>query len=104
MAGACAAAPHRAQQCGYSDKERGGGGLGHRHCPDEVTAIDCVIDTSVGEGSCPAAIVADDGNIYVQGYLPSKEAAKTLTAPAGESFVSIPLAMAKKIAAQVSEL
>ena len=55
-------------------------------------------------GSCPAAIVADDGNIYVQGYLPGKEATKTLTAPAGESFVSIPIAVAKKIAVQVSDL
>jgi hypothetical protein len=55
-------------------------------------------------GSCPAAVVADDGNIYVQGYVPSNEAAETLTAPAGESFVRIPIAVAKKIAAQVSAL
>ena len=55
-------------------------------------------------GSCPAAVVADDGNIYVQGYVPSNEATETLTAPAGESFVRIPIAVAKKIAAQVSAL
>ncbi|WP_411845618.1 hypothetical protein AAFN60_18545 [Roseibacillus persicicus] len=55
-------------------------------------------------GSCPAAVVADDGNIYVQGYLPSPEAAATLIAPIGESFVGIPMDVAKKIAAQVSAL
>ena len=55
-------------------------------------------------GACPAAVVADDGNIYVQGYELSKEAAEALTAPAGESFVGIPIAVAKKIAAQVSAL
>ena len=55
-------------------------------------------------GSCPAAIVADDGNIYVQGYLPGQDASNVLAAPVGESFVSIPMDVAKKIAAQVAEL
>lgn len=55
-------------------------------------------------GACPAAIVASDGNVYVQGYLPTSEAERALTAPSGEGFVSIPIETAKKIAAQVSEL
>ncbi len=55
-------------------------------------------------GACPAAIVASDGNVYVQGYLPTTEAERALKAPSGEGFVSIPLETAKKIAAQVSEL
>jgi len=49
-------------------------------------------------GACP------DGNVYVQGYLPTSEAERALTAPSGEGFVSIPIETAKKIAAQVSEL
>lgn len=52
-------------------------------------------------GSCPAAIIADDGNAYVQGYIPGIEAANTLEAPEGEAFVCIPIATLKKIAAQV---
>ncbi|MGD1978628.1 MAG: hypothetical protein PVJ98_04485 [Akkermansiaceae bacterium] len=55
-------------------------------------------------GSCPGAIVGDDGNVYVQGYLPSQEASNVLAAPAGESFVSIPMDVAKRIAAQLAEL
>jgi hypothetical protein len=55
-------------------------------------------------GSCPAAIVGDDGNVYVQGYLLSQEASRVLTAPEGESFIRIPRDVAKRIAAQVAEL
>ena len=53
-------------------------------------------------GACPAAIIADNGNAYVQGYIPCPEAADVLTAPVGEAFVEIPLATLKKIAAQVA--
>ena len=52
-------------------------------------------------GLCPAAILATDGNVYVQGYQLGDAEKAALTAPAGEGFVRIPLAVLKKIAAQV---
>ena len=52
-------------------------------------------------GACPAAIIADNGNAYIQGYIPCPEAGDVLIAPAGEAFVEIPMATLKKIAAQV---
>jgi len=52
-------------------------------------------------GACPAAILTDGQDAFVQGYLPNADEANTLTAPAGESFVRIPLPALKKIAAQV---
>jgi hypothetical protein len=55
-------------------------------------------------GGCPAAIVAADGNAYVQGYNLAETERANLDAPAGESFVRIPLATLKKIAAQVANL
>lgn len=61
-------------------------------------------DELCNAGACPAAIVADNGNAYVQGYIPRPEAADALKAPAGEAFVEIPLESLKKIAAQVAEL
>ena len=55
-------------------------------------------------GACPAAIVADDGNIYIQGYIPNAEANAALQAPSGEAFVAIPLTVARRIASQVAQL
>jgi hypothetical protein len=55
-------------------------------------------------GGCPAAIIAADGNAYVQGYDLAKAERANLDAPAGESFVRIPLATLKKIAARVTNL
>ena len=55
-------------------------------------------------GACPAAIVAADGNAYVQGYALAEAEKNELTAPAGEGFVRIPLATLKRIAAQVANL
>ncbi|HWL52420.1 MAG TPA: hypothetical protein VNQ90_08290 [Chthoniobacteraceae bacterium] len=52
---------------------------------------------------CPAAILTNGEDAYVQGYIPSGSALKTLNAPEGESFVRIPLSVLKKIAAQVVE-
>jgi len=52
-------------------------------------------------GSCPAAILGDNGDAYVQGYDLKPDEAATLGKPDGESFVRIPLATLKKIAAQV---
>ena len=54
-------------------------------------------------GSCPAAVIADDGNVYVQGYVLGEATASVLTAPVGEAFVSIPLPVLKRIAAQVAD-
>jgi hypothetical protein len=55
-------------------------------------------------GGCPAAIIAADGNAYVQGYDLAEGERANLDAPAGESFVRIPLGTLKKIAAQIANL
>lgn len=52
-------------------------------------------------GTCPAAILTDSDNAYVQGYLLDEAEKGGLSAPSGEDFVRIPLPVLKKIAAQV---
>ena len=54
-----------------------------------------------GNGSCPAAIIADTGDVFIQGYIPAANESDKLTAPAGENFVRIPRATFEKIARQV---
>lgn len=53
-------------------------------------------------GSCPAAIIAEDGTAFVQGYELTEAEKAALSAPPGEGFVRIPLSTLRKIAAQVS--
>jgi len=55
-----------------------------------------------GGGKCPAVIIGDDGNAYVQGYQLGAGENGELAAPAGEGFVKMPVATLKKIAAQVA--
>ncbi len=72
------------------------------------------IETIIGEngvqpqlckgGGCPAAVIADDGTVYVQGYDLAEAEKASLEAPAGENFVRMPLATLKKIAAHVVSL
>ena len=52
-------------------------------------------------GACPAAIIAEDGNVYVQGFELAPSEKSALTAPQGEGFVRMPLATLRKIAAQM---
>ena len=52
-------------------------------------------------GSCPAAILADNGDVFVQGFVPAPAENAVLTAPSGESFVRMPRATFDKIARQV---
>ncbi len=52
-------------------------------------------------GACPAAVVTDDGNVFVQGYQPAEAEAQILSAPEGEGFVKMPLETLRKIARQV---
>jgi hypothetical protein len=52
-------------------------------------------------GTCPAAILADNGDVFVQGYTPAPAEGAALTAPAGEGFVRKPRATFEKIARQV---
>jgi hypothetical protein len=54
-----------------------------------------------GRAACPAAILADNGDVFVQGYIPASSEADVLTAPTGESFVRMPRATFEKIARQV---
>ena len=52
-------------------------------------------------GSCPAAVIADTGDVFIQGYIPAPAENAELPAPKGESFVRIPRATFEKIARQV---
>ena len=51
-----------------------------------------------GRASCPAAIIADNGDVFVQGYIPAAGERVQLTAPEGENFVRMPRATFEKIA------
>ena len=52
-------------------------------------------------GACPAAILADNGDVFIQGYIPEGTGNRELTAPDGESFVRMSRATFEKIARQV---
>ena len=52
-------------------------------------------------GSCPTAILAENGDVFVQGYVPAPAEGAELIAPAGESFVRMPPATFEKIVRQV---
>jgi hypothetical protein len=54
-----------------------------------------------GRSACPAAILVDNGDVFVQGYIPAPEDGATLTAPTGESFVRMSRTTFEKIARQV---
>jgi hypothetical protein len=54
-----------------------------------------------GNGQCPAALLADNGDVFVQGYVPAPAEGAALTAPAGEGFVRMSRATFEKIARQV---
>lgn len=55
-------------------------------------------------GQCPAIIVAEDGNAYVQGLQLAANESSALTAPPGEAFVKMPLATLRKLAAHTAAL
>ena len=52
-------------------------------------------------GACPAAILAEGGDVFVQGFIPAPAEGAALAAPLGESFVRMPRATFEKIARQV---
>jgi hypothetical protein len=54
-----------------------------------------------GKGMCPSAIIVENGDIFVQGYVPAPGESTDLSAPSGESFVRMPRATFEKIARQV---
>jgi hypothetical protein len=54
-----------------------------------------------GNGQCPAAILADNGDVFVQGYVPAPAEGDALAAPAGEGFVRMTRTTFEKIARQV---
>ena len=51
------------------------------------------------KGACPAALLTDDGQVLVQGYIPVAD--ETLIAPGGEAFVRMSRATFEKIARHV---
>lgn len=53
-----------------------------------------------GRGACPAAILTDSGDVFVQGYIPAGVEVSELFAPDGETFVRMPRATFEKIARQ----
>ncbi len=52
-------------------------------------------------GSCPAAILTEGGDLFVQGYVPSATERSQLADPVGEGFVKMPRAVFEQIARQV---
>ena len=52
-------------------------------------------------GGCPAAILTEGDDIFVQGYLPATAEENQLNAPGGEGFVKMSRATFEKIARQV---
>ena len=54
-----------------------------------------------GRSACPAAVLADNGDVFVQGYVPAPADGAQLSAPAGESFVRMSRTTFEKIARQV---
>lgn len=50
-------------------------------------------------GACPAAILMENGDVFLQGYIPAVN--EELKAPAGEGFVKMPRATFDKIARHV---
>ena len=52
-------------------------------------------------GGCPAAVLTDGEEIFVQGYIPSPAERGHLSGPDGEDFVKMPRAVFEKIARQV---
>jgi hypothetical protein len=52
-------------------------------------------------GQCPAALLFDNGDVFVQGYIPAPAEGAALTAPAGEGFVRMSRATFEKIARRV---
>jgi hypothetical protein len=53
------------------------------------------------KGLCPAAILAENGDVFVQGYVPAATESADLSAPSGEGFVRMSRATFEKIARQV---
>ena len=54
-----------------------------------------------GRGACPAAILTDGNDVFIQGYIPAIAEGIQLTAPDGEGFVKMSRATFEKIARQV---
>ncbi len=52
-------------------------------------------------GSCPAAILTEGGDLFVQGYVPSDAERCHLADPVGEGFVKMPRSVFEQIARQV---
>ena len=54
-------------------------------------------------GACPAAILADNDSVFIQGHILAADEQAVLTAPDGESFVRMSRETFGKIARQVLE-
>jgi hypothetical protein len=60
-----------------------------------------VLPKLCGNGQCPAAILADNGDVLLQGYIPKQADIAALTPPTGEGFVRMSRTTFEKIARQV---
>jgi hypothetical protein len=52
-------------------------------------------------GTCPAAVITESGDVFVQGFTPAQTENNELKAPAGEGFVKMSRTTFEKIARQV---
>jgi len=52
-------------------------------------------------GGCPAAILTEEGDLFIQGYVPSATERSQLSEPVGETFVKMPREVFVQIARQV---
>jgi hypothetical protein len=52
-------------------------------------------------GTCPAAVITENGEIFVQGYVPAHSENQELKAPAGEGFVKMSRTTFEQIARRV---
>jgi len=53
-------------------------------------------------GTCPTVVLTENGDVFVQGYIPAASESSELQAPPGEGFVKMSLATFEKIAEHMS--
>jgi hypothetical protein len=67
----------------------------------KIVGEDGVLPKTCARGQCPAALLADNGDVFVQGYIPAASEESALIAPNGEGFVRMSRSTCEKIARQV---
>jgi hypothetical protein len=68
---------------------------------EKIIGENGILPKLCNRGACPAAILTDNGDVFVQGYAIAPGESAELPAPEGESFVRMSRATFEKIARQV---